>query len=140
MPLVSRHVKGGSGSLRRSTECEMFRIRYAILFWDTRAFVDISKAGGCMKKRLMIFCDAYLPGKNGGGGMWAVKNLAERFSDRYEFFIVTRDCDSRTDNTPYVQIARNKWTERPEARVYYASPSHLKPRKLKELVENVEPD
>ena len=72
---------------------------------------------GYMKKRLMIVCDAYLPGDRGGGGMWAVRNLAERFSNRFDFFIVTRDCDGRIDGTPFVKIPRNRWTERPEANV-----------------------
>jgi glycosyltransferase involved in cell wall biosynthesis len=93
-----------------------------------------------MKKRLMIVCDAYLPGERGGGGMWAVRNLAERFSELYEVFIVTRDCDGRIDDTPYVGIPRNKWIRRPEAMIYYASPSHINARKFAELAEEVDPD
>jgi glycosyltransferase involved in cell wall biosynthesis len=93
-----------------------------------------------MKKRLMIFCDAYLPGERGGGGMWAVRNLAERFAQRYDFFIVTRDCDGRIDDTPYVKVPRNKWSDRPEAKIYYASPSHLSAKKFAELVNWVDPD
>jgi glycosyltransferase involved in cell wall biosynthesis len=93
-----------------------------------------------MKKRLMIFCDACLPGERGGGGMWAVRNLAERFSDQFEVFIVTRDCDGRIDGTPYVRIPRNKWMTRPECEIYYASPSHLNARNFAELVEQVSPD
>ena len=92
-----------------------------------------------MKKRLMIFCDAYLPGERGGGGMWAVRNLAERFSDRYDFYIVTRDCDGRIDGTPYVKTPRNRWMKRAEAKVFYASPSNIKPRIFAELVEEVQP-
>ena len=93
-----------------------------------------------VKKRLMIFCDAYLPGERGGGGMWAVRNLAERFSERYDFYIVTRDCDGRIDATPYTNVPRNKWIRRPEANIYYASPSHLKSKHFAKLVEDVEPD
>ena len=93
-----------------------------------------------MKQRLMIVCDAYFPGELGGGGMWAVYNLASHFSNRYDFFIVTRDCDGRIDNTPYVKIPRNKWTLREEAEVYYASPSDLIPKRFAELVEEIKPD
>src|SRR5215218_5881495 len=93
-----------------------------------------------MKKRLMVFCDAYLPGERGGGGMWAVRNLAERFCDRYELFIVTRDCDGRIDGTPYIDVPRNKWTTRVEAKVYYASPSHLKAKTFARLVDEIDPD
>ena len=88
----------------------------------------------------MIFCDSYLPGHRGGGGMWAIRNLAVRFCDRYDFYIVTRDCDGKIDGTPYVKIARNKWTSRPEAMVYYASPSNLRSRNFAELVAEVKPD
>jgi len=35
-----------------------------------------------------------LPGFRSGGGMWMIANLVERFADRYEFFIVTRNYDS----------------------------------------------
>lgn len=88
----------------------------------------------------MVFCDSYLPGHRGGGGMWAVRNLADRLSDRYDFFIVTRDCDGKLDDTPYVKVARNRWVERPEAVVFYASPSHLKPRTFAKLVNDIRPD
>lgn len=87
----------------------------------------------------MIFCDSYLPGYRGGGGMWAVRNVAERFSERYDFFIVTRDCDGKIDTTPYVKIARNRWTERPEATVYYASPSGLNSKTFARLVNETDP-
>ena len=88
----------------------------------------------------MVFCDAYLPGERGGGGMWAVRNLAERFCDRYDLFIVTRDCDGRIDGTPYTRVPRNKWTTRPEAKVFYASPSHLKAKTFARLVAEIAPD
>ena len=72
--------------------------------------------------------------------MWAVRNLAERFCDRYDFFIVTRDCDGKLDETPYVKIARNKWSRRPEAKIYYASPSNLRPRTFESLIDEIKPD
>jgi len=87
----------------------------------------------------MIFCDSYLPGHLGGGGMWAVRNVAERFSKRYDIFIVTRDCDGKIDSTPYVKIPRNRWTERAEAMVYYASPSELNSKAFARLVEEMDP-
>jgi len=88
----------------------------------------------------MIFCDSYLPGHRGGGGMWAVRNVAERFSERYDIFIVTRDCDGQIDTTPYAKIPRNRWTQRPEATVYYASPSHLGSKMFARLVGEIDPD
>ena len=71
--------------------------------------------------------------------MWAVRNVAERFSERYDIFIVTRDCDGKIDSTPYVKIPRNRWTERAEAMVYYASPSELNSKAFARLVEEIDP-
>ncbi len=88
----------------------------------------------------MIFCDSYLPGYRGGGGMWSVRNLAERFCDRYDFFIITRDCDGKLDDTPYVSVARDKWNVRPEARVFYASPATLNQKNFVRLVNDIQPD
>jgi len=88
----------------------------------------------------MIFCDSYLPGYKGGGGMWAVYNLADRLKDDFDFFIFTRDCDGKLDQTPFVHAARDKWNERPEAKVFYASPAKLNRNSIESLVDEVSPD
>lgn len=72
--------------------------------------------------------------------MWAVHNLADRFGDEYDFFVVTRDCDGKLDQTPFTQVPRNTWVERPEANVYYASPSNLNRGVIESLVNEVSPD
>jgi glycosyltransferase involved in cell wall biosynthesis len=93
-----------------------------------------------MKRRIMIFCDSYLPGYKGGGGMWAVHNLADQFKDEFDFFIVTRDCDGKLDQTPFVRAARDKWNDRPEAKVFYASPAKLNRKAFQALVTEIEPN
>lgn len=87
----------------------------------------------------MIFCDSYLPGYKGGGGMRAVHNLADCFKDQYDFFVVTRDCDGKLDRTPFVRAARNIWNERSEAKVFYASPAKLNRKTFETLVREVDP-
>lgn len=72
--------------------------------------------------------------------MWSVRNLVERFCSRYDFFIVTRDCDGKLDDTPYVNAGRDKWNVRPEAKVYYASPAKLNQKNFARLVNDIQPD
>jgi glycosyltransferase involved in cell wall biosynthesis len=93
-----------------------------------------------MKKRVLIFCDSYLPGYKGGGGMWAVYNLADRLRDKFDFFIITRDCDGKLDQTPFVAAARDVWNVRPEAKVFYASPARLNRQTFETLIREIDPD
>jgi glycosyltransferase involved in cell wall biosynthesis len=60
-------------------------------------------------KRILIFCDHYLPSKQGGGGVWTIVNLVERLSDRFQFFIVTRNHDNRMDRTPFTDVKTGEW-------------------------------
>jgi hypothetical protein len=62
-----------------------------------------------MKKRVMIFCDFYLPSYKSGGGMWTLVNLVDRFCDLYDFFIVTRNYDSKGDKKPYETVKSDEW-------------------------------
>ncbi len=93
-----------------------------------------------MKPRILVFCDYYLPGIKGGGGMWAVKNLVDRFSDRYEFKIVTRNHDGRDDRSPYSDVKTNCWNSVGPAEVYYLSPRDITPRTLAQITNELEPD
>jgi glycosyltransferase involved in cell wall biosynthesis len=93
-----------------------------------------------MKKRLMIFCDFYLPSVNSGGGMWTVVNLVERFFERYDFFIVTRNFDSRIDRTPYKTVETDQWNRVGNAEVFYFSPKNLNQNKFVELINEIRPD
>ncbi len=92
-----------------------------------------------MKKRILVFCDLYLPGKNGGGGMWSVVNLVDRFNDQYDFFIVTRNFDGRSDNAPYTSVKTDEWNAVGDASVFYFSPGTLTTVKAAEIVREVEP-
>jgi hypothetical protein len=93
-----------------------------------------------MKKRVMIFCDFYLPSYKSGGGMWTLVNLVDRFCDRYDFFIVTRNYDSKGDKTPYTTVKSDEWNTTGNARVFYFSARNFKQAKFAELVDEVAPD
>ncbi len=93
-----------------------------------------------MKKRFLIFCDSYLPGYRGGGGMWMVVNLVDRFRDKYDFFVITRNHDCKNDSAVYTDVTTNEWNEVSGANVFYISPGSLTTRKVADLSADVRPD
>jgi hypothetical protein len=74
------------------------------------------------RKKVMVFCDYYLPGFKSGGGMWTVVNLVERFSDNYEFYVVTRNHDGKADRKPYDSVKNGRMEQRGLAKVFYLGP------------------
>lgn len=88
----------------------------------------------------MIFCDFYLPSYKSGGGMWTVVNLVDRFCDKYDFFIVTRNYDSKSDTKPYTTVKTDAWNKVGNANVYYISKKTHTQKYFAELVGEVKPD
>lgn len=93
-----------------------------------------------MKKRIMIFCDFYLPSFKSGGGMWTVVNLVDRFCHKYDFFIVTRNYDSKSDTKPYTTVKTDDWNQVGNAKVYYISKKTHTQKYFAKLVDEVKPD
>lgn len=91
-------------------------------------------------KKILVFCDYYLPSVKSGGGMWTVANLVERFCDRYEFHIVTRNYDSPGDTVPYTTVKTGEWNDVYNARVYYTASDDLTGSTVARLVKEIEPD
>lgn len=91
-------------------------------------------------KKILVFCDFYLPSVKSGGGMWTVANLVERFCDRYEFYIITRNYDSPGDTKPYDSVRTNEWNSVFNAKVFYADAAELTPKRIAELFNEVAPD
>ena len=92
-----------------------------------------------MRPRILIFCDFYLPGFKSGGGTWMIVNLVERFADRYDLFIVTRNYDSKGDKRPYTTVQVNDWNTVGLAQVFYFAPGSLTVGKAAEIVETIRP-
>jgi hypothetical protein len=92
------------------------------------------------RKTIMVFCDYYLPGFQSGGGMWTIVNLVERFRDRYDFFIVTRNHDGKADTRPYTEVRTGEWNQLNGAQVFYVDRSLLNIRTFTRLIEDVKPD
>lgn len=91
------------------------------------------------KRRVLVICQYYLPGYGGGGGMWTIRNLIERFSDRYEFFVLTSDRDGPSKPLPG-SVARDSWTTLGPARVYYAANGFVSTTSLRTIIEEASPD
>lgn len=88
----------------------------------------------------MIFCDFYLPGYKSGGGTWTIAHLVERFSDRYDFFIVTRNYDGKADKRPYTTVKTDDWNTVGEAQVFYFSAKNFNQKAFAALVNDIKPD
>jgi glycosyltransferase involved in cell wall biosynthesis len=91
------------------------------------------------KKKILVFCDSYLPGINGGGGVWTIVNLVDRFCDSYDFFIVTRNHDGRGDRRPYTTVSAGDWNTIGNASVFYLSDEDVTQAMLAELANGVRP-
>ena len=92
------------------------------------------------KKRILIFCDFYLPSTKSGGGMWTVVNLVDRFCDRYDFFVVTRNYDSKGDTEPFTSVKTGEWNQVGNASVHYVKASDLNAKTAALRFKEVKPD
>lgn len=93
-----------------------------------------------MKKQILIFSDYYLPGYKGGGGMRSMVNLVERFRDRYDFRVVTRNHDGRNDRRPYSEVITGEWNSVAGADVFYLAPRQITPRFIRNLIASSDAD
>jgi glycosyltransferase involved in cell wall biosynthesis len=92
------------------------------------------------KKKILVLSDYYLPGFRAGGGLRTIVNMVDRLSGRYDFWIVTRDHDSRLDKTPYKIVNINEWNLVGGAHVYYFSQDNLKLSTIEKLIKEASPD
>ncbi len=93
-----------------------------------------------MRKKILIFSEYYLPGFKSGGGMRTIVNIVASLKDRFDFFVVTKDHDGRSDKTPYKNVEINGWNEIEGAKVFYLSKNNIKVSKILELINEVKPD
>ncbi len=92
------------------------------------------------KPIVLIFSDYYLPGFKSGGGMRTIVNMVERLGDKYDFRIVTRDHDGKTEPEPYTSVKIGEWNQVGKAKVFYLSKQNIKLTVLRKLVKEVQPD
>lgn len=72
-------------------------------------------------KRVLTFCDYYLPGFKAGGPIRSISNLIARLERDLRFSVVTRDRD-QGDAKPYDGVAVDQWQDRQGTPVFYMSP------------------
>lgn len=92
------------------------------------------------KKRILIFSEYYLPGYKSGGGMRTIVNTVSHLHDKFDFYIVTKDCDGKGDNTPYPNIEYDEWNDVEKAKVFYFRNKQINLKKIVELIKNIQPD
>ena len=97
------------------------------------------KNSALRKKRILVLCDFYLPSTKSGGGMWTIVNLVDRFSSKYDFFIVARNHESRNDLAPFRSVKTGEWNDTGNAQVYYLPGSSFRPRKIADLIGEIGP-
>jgi len=69
-----------------------------------------------------------------------VVNLVARFTDRFDFYVITRNHPSRTDRKPFDSVKANEWNSVGSAKVYYLAPTQLNAKTIASLVAQVSPD
>ncbi len=92
------------------------------------------------KKKILVFSEYYLPGYKSGGGMRTIVNIVRRLNYRYEFFIVTKDHDGKSDKTPYKNIKYGTWNIVDESKVFYLTNKEITFTKILELFNEIKPD
>jgi glycosyltransferase involved in cell wall biosynthesis len=92
------------------------------------------------RKKVMVFCDYYLPGFKSGGGMWTVVNLVDRFTDRYDFYVVARNHDGKADRKPYEEVKTGEWNTVGNARVFYLDWKRINVAFFSRLLNEMRPD
>lgn len=88
---------------------------------------------------ILIICDYYLPGYESGGSMRTLVNMIERFGDRFDFRIITRDHDGKLNRTPYTSVKINEWNRVANSEVFYVSKENIRPGLLKRLINEIAP-
>ncbi len=85
-------------------------------------------------KKILVFIDWYKPGFRAGGPIRSMVNMVGHLSDKYEFYIVTRNSDFMEKN-PYLDVEPNKWIKLSEnENVYYISNENLSLSNIKKLI------
>lgn len=90
-------------------------------------------------KRVFVAVDYYLPAYKAGGPIASVSRIVARLEGEAEFSIFTRDRDLG-DTKPFPDQSRDAWTERPGARVFYASPERVNARGVLAAIREARPE
>jgi glycosyltransferase involved in cell wall biosynthesis len=91
------------------------------------------------RPKILVICDFYLPGYESGGSMRTLVNMIDRFGERFDFRVITRDHDGKKNREPYTTVQINDWNEVGGSNVYYLSKDKINPGNLKRLILETAP-
>ena len=89
-------------------------------------------------KRVLIFCDYYLPGFRAGGPIISISKIVKMLSPNYEVFIITRNKDYAS-NAPYEGIKPNVWHKTEDVSIFYCENS-LTFKEINMVFKSIDPD
>jgi len=72
--------------------------------------------------------------------MWAVANIVERFSDRYDFFVVAGNRNERGKTEKVSGVVERAWNVVGSAQAYYLDPAELNGEIIRQRFDEVRPD
>lgn len=90
------------------------------------------------KKKILIFVDWFVPAFKAGGPVRSVYNLVSRFSDDYDFYIITGDRDLG-DEKPFIETEFNEWKDMNSFKVIYLTRDQQKLSKFKSFIKEIDP-
>jgi len=90
------------------------------------------------KKKILIFVDWFVPAFKAGGPVRSIYNLVSRFSDDYDFYIVTGDRDLG-DEKPFIETEFNEWKDMNSFKVIYLTRDQQKLSKFKSFILEIDP-
>ncbi|HMP85655.1 MAG TPA: glycosyltransferase [Lacibacter sp.] len=92
------------------------------------------------RPRLLIFYDHFYPAYRAGGPVQSLVNFVRAMADTFDCYVVCRSHEAGSRET-LPGVIPDQWINWEEkARVYYGSPSQQSPARLRELIEEVQPD
>ena len=98
--------------------------------------------GRCMengRKRVLIFCDYYLPGYKAGGPIRTLANIVDQLGDEFRFKVITRNNDLG-EREAYPGIVPDSWSRIGRAEVCHLAPSSRTLPMLKRWIRATEHD
>ena len=107
---------------------------------DDSRFLNEAHTEPAKRPVVLVFCDFYLPGYKSGGSMRTLINMIECLGDEFDFRVVARDHDGRSDKTPYTEFPPNEWNRIGPALVRHLSKDRINISEFKKIVDEVSPD
>lgn len=92
------------------------------------------------KPTVLVICDYYLPGYKSGGGMRTIVNIVDLLKEKFDFKIITRDHDGKSDKTAYKTVKINQWNDFQGSEVFYLPEDSFKFPALYKLIRQVKPE